>query len=175
MQKQESNFHFRFMTLGYKFRDFFRSRMDILKEAGIKPGFHVLDYGCGPGSYLIPLSEMVGGTGRIYAADIHPLAIRYVERLAKKRGLTNIQTIHTDCATGLEAGVINVVLLYDTYHTLSTPVSVLAELHRVLKPSGVLSFSDHHMKSDEIRTAMTRSGLFTMSSQGKRAYLFSKV
>lgn len=162
------------MALGYKFRDLFRSRMDILKEAGIKPGFHVLDYGCGPGSYIIPLSEMVGETGRIYAADIHPLAIRYVERIAKKRGLTNVQTIHTDCATGLEPGIIDVVLLYDTYHNLSDPNSVLAELHRVLKLSGVLSFSDHHMKADEIRTAMTRSGLFALSSEGKRTYLFSK-
>ena len=50
MDKPISNFHFKFMSFGYKFRDGFSPRKDILKEVGIKPGFHVLDYGCGPGA-----------------------------------------------------------------------------------------------------------------------------
>ncbi|MCK4241915.1 MAG: methyltransferase domain-containing protein, partial [Dehalococcoidia bacterium] len=61
------------MSLTYKFRDLRLPRMDILKEVGIEPGFHVLDYGCGPGSYTIPLAELVGESGKIYALDIHPL------------------------------------------------------------------------------------------------------
>jgi len=31
------SFHFKFMSLGYKFRDFFLPRLSILKEVGIKP------------------------------------------------------------------------------------------------------------------------------------------
>jgi len=53
MDKTMSNLHFKFMSFGYKFRDFFLPRMNILKEEEIKPGFHVLDYGCGPGGYHV--------------------------------------------------------------------------------------------------------------------------
>jgi len=75
MDKPMSNFDFKFMSLGYKFRDLFLPRLNILEEVGIKPGFHVLDFGCGPGSYIIPLAKLVGESGKVYAMDIHPLAI----------------------------------------------------------------------------------------------------
>jgi len=175
MGKPEPNFHYELMALSYKFRDFFLPRMNILKEVRIEPGFHVLDYGCGPGSYIVPLAELVGESGKIYALDIHPLAIQMVQDVAARRGLRNIETIHSDCATGLENGVIDVVLLYDTYHDITDPDGVLEELHRVLKPNSVLSFSDHHMKEDEILSHLTKGGLFNLSQKGKKSYAFSKA
>ena len=71
MDKPMSNFHFKFMSFGYKFRDFFLPRMNIVKKVGIKPGFHVLDYGCGTGSYIIAAVELVGKSGKIYKTSIH--------------------------------------------------------------------------------------------------------
>ena len=79
MDKPESNRGFKVMSFCYKFRDLFLPRMNILKEAEIQRGFHVLDYGCGPGGYVIPLAELVGTSGKIYALDIHPLAIEMVQ------------------------------------------------------------------------------------------------
>jgi len=162
------------MSLTYKFRDFFLPRMNILKEVGIKPGSHVLDYGCGPGSYIIPLAELVGKSGKIYALDIHPLAIQMVQNIASKRQLTHVETISSDCKTGLPDNSVDVVLLYDTFHDLSDPNGVLEELHRVLKPNRIMSFSDHHMKENEIVSKVTNKGLFRLSRKGKRAYSFSK-
>jgi len=163
------------MALGYKFRDFFLPRMNIVKEVGIEPGFHVLDYGCGPGSYIVPLAKLVGESGKIYALDIHPLAIQMVQDIAARKGLRNIETVHSDCATGLENGAIDVVLLYDTYHDVTNPDGVLEELHRVLKPDSVLSLTDHHMKEDEILSQITRNNLFVLSRKGKKTYSFSKI
>jgi len=163
------------MSFGYKFRDLFMPRKNVLKEAGIKPGFHVLDYGCGPGSYITPLAELVDKSGKIYALDIHPLAIQRVQRLVSKKQLANVETICSDCQTGLPDKSIDVTLLYDTLHGLSKPNEVLGELHRVLKPNGILSFNDHHLKEDEIRTKITNKGLFRLLSKGKRVYNFAKV
>jgi ubiquinone/menaquinone biosynthesis C-methylase UbiE len=148
--------------------------MNILKEVGIKPGFHVLDYGCGPGCYIIPLAELVGKSGKIYALDIHPLAIQKVQNVTSKKQLTNVKTICSDCKTGLPDNSIDVVLLYDTFHALSDPNGVLKELNRVLKPNGILSFSDHHMKEDEIVSKVTNSALFRLSRRGKKTYNFLK-
>lgn len=174
MDKPTNNFHFKFMSFGFKFRDLFLPRKNILKEVEIKPGLHILDYGCGPGSYSIVAAELVGTAGKVYALDIHPLAGQRVQNVASKKGLTNIDTICSDCATGLENNSVDVVLLYDIFHELSEQNRVLEELHRVLKPNGILSFNDHHMKENEILSKMTNRGLFRLSRKGKRTYSFLK-
>ncbi len=174
MSNPASNFHFKVMAFVFKFRDILRSRKNILEEAGIKPGFPVLDYGCGPGSYTAAASEMAGSSGKVYALDIHPLAIRMVRDIASKNKLTNIETILSDCNTGLPDNSVDVVLLYDTFHDLRDSDRVMEELHRVLKSEGLLSFSDHHMKEQEIISRVTGSGLFKLSGKGKRTYSFSK-
>jgi len=174
MDKPMSTLHFKFMSFGYKFRDFFLPRKNILKEVGIKAGFHILDYGCGPGGYIFSAVELVGKSGKIYALDIHPLAIQKVQNIAAKKKLTNVETICSDCKTGLPDNSLDVVLLYDTFHDLSKPGVVLVELHRVLKPSGILSFSDHHLKENEIISRMTDTGLFRLLRKGERVYNFVK-
>jgi len=174
MDKPMPNIGFKFMSLAFKVRDFLLSRKDVLKEVGIKPGSHILDFGCGPGGYSVIAAELVGPKGKVYALDIHPLAAERVQSVASKNKLTNIETICSDCATGLENSSMDVVLLYDTFHHLSDPNTVLEELHRVLKPEGIFSFSDHHMKEDEILSKVTDKGLFKLSRKGKKTYSFSK-
>jgi len=174
MDKPKSGLDFRLMSFQYKFRDLLLPRMNILKEVGIKSGFHVLDYGCGPGGYITPLAELVGKSGKIYALDVHPLAIQMVQSIASKKKLTNVETIHSDCKTGLPDNSLDAVLLYDTLHDLGDPNGVLEELHRVLKPGGILSFSDHHMKEDGIVAQVTNRGLFRLLRKGERTYSFLK-
>ena len=169
-----SDAHFRMMAFSMRLRNVFRPRRIVLEEAHILPGFRVLDYGCGPGSYIPDASKRTGEAGKVYALDMHPLSIRQVAAIAKAQHLTNVEIIHSDCQTGLPAESIDVVLLYDVFHTLADPRGVLAELHRVLKPDGHLSFSDHHMKHDDIITGLSRSDLFRLSRQGEHTYCFMK-
>ena len=175
MDRLMSNRDFKLMTLGFKLRDLFLPRINTLKEAGIKSGDNILDYGCGPGSYTVVAAKLVGESGKVYALDIHPLAVQKVQNIAAKRRLTNIETILSDCATGLADESIDVALLYDALHEVSEPDKILAELHRVLKPNGILSFNDHHMKDEEIITKITENGLFKLSNKGERVYNFVKV
>lgn len=79
MDRPMSNLHFRFMSFAFKFRDFFKPRKNVLRGVDIRPGFHVLDYGCGPGSYTVIAAKLVGNSGKVYALDIHPLAIQKVQ------------------------------------------------------------------------------------------------
>jgi len=163
------------MSFTYKSRDFFAPRMKILKEAGIEEGFQVLDYGCGPGSYTTLLWDLVGPSGKIYALDIHPLAIQTVKRRATIRKLTNVETIKSDCQTGLPDQSVDVALLYDVFHDLDNPKEVLRELHRILKPNGILSFSDHHLKETEIISGVTKGDLFKLAHKGQKTYSFQKI
>jgi ubiquinone/menaquinone biosynthesis C-methylase UbiE len=74
MGKLQSNFDFRLMSLVLRLRDLRLPRMEIMREVGIQTGSWVLDFGCGPGSYVPAVSELVGPSGKVYALDIHPLA-----------------------------------------------------------------------------------------------------
>jgi ubiquinone/menaquinone biosynthesis C-methylase UbiE len=174
MNKLQTNIDFYLMSFGFSFRDLFMPRSNILKDAGIKKGFQVLDYGCGQGSYIKPLLELVGETGKIFALDIHPLAIKKVQRIISKGQLTKVETICSGCSTGLPDNSIDAVLLYDTFHALANPAEVLKELYRVLKPGGILSFNDHHLKEKEIIWKVTSSELFRLSEKCRRTYCFTK-
>ena len=169
-----SGLDFRAMAFTFKIRDFFRPRRDVVIEVGIKEGFHVLDYGCGSGSYVTAVAELVGKSGKIYALDINPLAIKMVKKIIAKKQLPNVETILSDCNTGLPGDSIDAILLYDTFHDLVDQNIVLGELHRVLKLNGILSFSDHHMKENEINSQMTKLRLFKLLRKGKRTFSFVK-
>jgi ubiquinone/menaquinone biosynthesis C-methylase UbiE len=175
MSKPMSSIAFRGMSFMFKIRDFFKPRRKVLAEVGIKTGDHVLDYGCGPGAYIKATAELVGSEGKVYALDIHPQAIKKVQSIAAKHGIDNIETIESDCKTGLLAGSIDVVLLYDTFHALANPDKVLLELYRVLKAGGILSFSDHHMKDGEIIYGVTVNSLFDIAHSGNKTYSFKKA
>jgi ubiquinone/menaquinone biosynthesis C-methylase UbiE len=162
------------MAAEFKIRDALKPRKNIIEEVGIKQGFKVLDFGCGPGGYVLPVSEIIGETGKLYALDVLPVAIDMVKNLVKKNNLKNVETILSNCNTGLANDSIDVVLLYDTFHDLDNQNAVLQELHRVLKPNGTLSFSDHHMKDADITSAITNQDLFRLSGKGKYTYSFAK-
>jgi ubiquinone/menaquinone biosynthesis C-methylase UbiE len=174
MDKPMPDSHFKTLCFMYKFRDFFIPRRGILEETSIRSGFHVLDFGCGPGSYTVVAAGMVGPTGKVHALDIHPLAIQRVQKLSAKKGLTNIHTIQSDCATGLENESMDLVLLCDILHHLSEAEAVLRELHRVLKATGTLSCNDHHMKEEKIVSRITSGGLFKLARKGNRIHNFTK-
>jgi len=174
MDTPASDFRFNMMCLALKLRDLLSPRVDVvLKEADIKPGFQVLDYGCGPGGYVADTAELVGESGTVYALDIHPLAAQRVQDMARTKRLTNVKTICSDCKTGLPDNSVDVVLLYDIFHLLSDPQAILVELHRVLKPDGMLSFSDHHISKSKIISGVTRGQLFTLLGKDKWTYRFS--
>ena len=56
---------------------------------------------------------------------------------------------------------------------LDKPRAVLAELYRVLKAKGTVSFSDHHMRDKDIITGMTDGGLFILVDKGEHTYTFA--
>jgi ubiquinone/menaquinone biosynthesis C-methylase UbiE len=172
MSEMMSNLRFKGMAGLFYLRDRIRPRDNVLAEVGIEEGYSVLDYGCGPGSYTILAAKAVGGSGKVYALDIHPLAAQMVEAKASRDHLANIEIITSDCATGLPTGSIDVVFLYDIFHMLDNRDVVLRELRRVLKPDGILSFSDHHMKEESIKKGVTAEGLFELAATGKFTYGF---
>lgn len=76
---------FRLMTLMYLVRDLLQDPKRVLESTALARGMNVADYGCGPGSFAIPAAQIVGDGGKVYAIDIHPLAIDSVRESAAKK------------------------------------------------------------------------------------------
>ena len=82
-----STFDFKRMALMLSHRDLFFGPGETLAEVDIPPGFQVLDYGCGTGSFTFEAAQRVGSEGKVYALDIHALALEKVPQKALKKGL----------------------------------------------------------------------------------------
>jgi len=169
-----SNVAFRAMALLFRLRDLIHPPVRTLEDAGIKPGMTVLDFGCGPGAFSIAAAQLAGPDGKVYALDIHPLAVRSVQRAAARRGIGNIKPIRGDSLSEIPAESIDTVLLYDLLHEVENPIPTLAAIHRVLKPKGVLSVTDHHLKEDVLGT-VTGTGRFRLVRRGRRTVTFERA
>jgi len=165
---------FRFMSFMFKFRDLVKPPKKFLIETGMKNGDKILDYGCGPGSFVFPAAKIVGKEGKVYAADIHPLAIEIINKKARKKEIKNIETIQTNCATGLPSKSIDIILLYDVIHMFKEPKEIFTEMHRVLKPKGILSVCNPHIKEKNIVTLVEENSDFKLTTKGNKTLSFKK-
>jgi len=69
--------------------------LEILKQIGIKRGQTVLDFGCGYGAYTIPVAEIVGEQGRVYALGKDKEALDELMQRGESAGLKNIDRMET--------------------------------------------------------------------------------
>ena len=155
-------------------RSIFKKPERTLREMELKKGQTILDYGCGIASFSIPAAKLVGDGGIVYALDIHPLAIRAVEKEIKKKRISNIKTILSAQETGLPDGSVDVVLLYDVFQMISDKAKLLEELHRVLKSGGILFATAEHLNQKDFMDLFAKGNLFTLIEQRGEVYRFKR-
>jgi len=65
----------------------------VMDRLGISPGKSVADIGAGSGWFTVRAAQRVAPKGTVYAVDINPEAIQYVDDRAKKEKLNNVKTV----------------------------------------------------------------------------------
>jgi ubiquinone/menaquinone biosynthesis C-methylase UbiE len=68
----------------------------MLDMAGVDAGMRVLDLACGAGNQSLRAADRVGPKGRVVASDISATMLTHVQEAARRRGLSNIETL--ECA-----------------------------------------------------------------------------
>ncbi|HEY32211.1 MAG TPA: class I SAM-dependent methyltransferase [Dehalococcoidia bacterium] len=164
-----SDTSFKMMTLLMRVIDlifpYIRKRV---KGFGIQEGMTVVDYGCGPGRYTTVFAEMVGENGKVYAADIHELAIEAVKKKIEKHNLRNIEPVLVDgYNSGLPDNVADVVCAIDMFFTVKNPTEFLAELKRITKSDGVLVIDQGHQSRSVAKEKILGSGCWDVVEESK--------
>jgi len=116
--------------------------MDML---GIEPGKSVADIGAGSGWFTVRAARRVTSSGTVYAVDINPEAIQYIDERAKKEQLQNIKTILSKPDDPqIPSDGVDAVLLLKTYHEVAHPVALLRNLRSSLKPGARIGIIDRN-------------------------------
>ena len=167
--------HFRGMVWLFKLVDIFHNPQEKIKKIPLKEGLTVVDYGCGPGRYTLPIARLVGDKGKVFALDIQPMAISMVKKKATSKALTNVETILVDSyKTGIEESTIDLVLLIDTFHIVNDKDALLKEIHRIMKQDGILFMDPGHMKLEKAVEIVESSGILTVKEQHGKDMLVTR-
>lgn len=158
------NIAFRIMTGVMNVIDFFNNTADKnYKTLGLKKGQIVVDYGCGPARYIENASKSVSSTGKVYAVDIHPLAIENVKSIIKRKQLNNVEAILPEgYTTSIKDDCVDVVYALDMFHMVSSPMELLQEFHRILNDNGIAIIEDGHQKRNITIKKINDSNLFNI-------------
>jgi ubiquinone/menaquinone biosynthesis C-methylase UbiE len=162
------------MAAYLRFRERFRKPAEMIETIGINQGDYILDFGCGIGSYSIPAAKQVGDSGRVYALDVHPVAIERVQKRVKKENLTNVETIQSGLETGLKDESLDHILLLDVYTWIPNKRPLLKELHRVLKSSGKMSVLIDHTDPKEFANDLKCYGFFNIKTRDDNFFILTK-
>lgn len=130
----------------------YRTGVEFLREIGVRPGDKLVDFGCRVGHYSIPAAFVVGHSGTVYAIDQDQKPLNELMEKVAVYGMGNVKAIKTSGQLDLavESRSIDVVLLYDVLHYFNQcqRQTLLREVFRVLKSSGLFSVYPKHTEED---------------------------
>lgn len=117
---------------------------DAVAALALRPGWRVLDAGCGPGGVLPLLAAGVAPTGTVLGLDVSMPHVERARQLVRERGLHDAVTVEVaDLRAGLPIvprscdAVWSADVLYpDTVGKLG---AIVARLSLALKPGGILA------------------------------------
>jgi len=160
---------FRMMEVAFKVVDFaYPCIKKRVKKFGIEKGMTVVDYGCGPGRYATRFAELVGEEGRVYAVDIHEMAIEGVRKRIGKYNMNNIEPMLIEgYESTLPGNAADVVCAIDMFSIIKKPTEFLAELRRITKNDGTLIIDDGHQRRSVTKTKILDSGLWDIVEEAR--------
>lgn len=117
-------------------RRFLSPPQKLLSKLDLQRNDVVVDFGCGPGFYTIPLAKMAD---KVIGVDISPQMLEKATSYAKRSSVT-IETLQSDgTSITLPGNSVSLILLNHVFHEVDNRVKVLGEFFRILRPSGRLA------------------------------------
>jgi ubiquinone/menaquinone biosynthesis C-methylase UbiE len=122
---------------------FDRARQELIAAAKIEPDHHILDVGCGTGSFVVLLKRQYPQV-RVAGLDPDPKALRRAERKIRRAGVSVQLDEGFSDELPYETAVFDRVFSSFMFHHLDGPEreKTMREALRVLKPGGSFHLFD---------------------------------
>jgi SAM-dependent methyltransferase len=116
---------------------------NLMRRAGVSPGMHVLDVGCGVGDVTLLVASLVGRDGSVTSLDLDPGALAIVEQRAAERGLKNISVVQGSLDEYRPGRSFDAVTGRHILIHVPNPLAVLKQAFQWLRPGGVAVFQEY--------------------------------
>ena len=146
----------------------------IVEHLALTPGMKVLDAGCGPGRLTLPLAEAVGPEGEVTALDLQAGMLDRVREKVTLADLSNVRYLNAGLGEGkLQNLRYDRITLVTVLGEIPDQNAALKELHRALRPEGLLSiteviFDPHFQSYKSLLRLATETGFEEVSFFGRR-------
>ncbi|MGB3717721.1 MAG: methyltransferase domain-containing protein [Candidatus Promineifilaceae bacterium] len=113
----------------------------FLERLDLQAGQVALDLGCGPGFWTLPLTEIVGPSGKVWALDVSQ---ELLDALAQRNPPRQVHLIRNELPTiDLPDCSVDLTWAAFVYHEMESD-GLAAELRRVVRPNGRVAILDWH-------------------------------
>lgn len=130
-------------------RDVWQKPEEVIKVLGLKPGQAAADIGAGTGYFTRRLAQAVGPYGAVFAVDIEPEMLQYIQGRAKEAGVGNIVTVlAAPDDPMLPPESVDLVLIVDTIHHIEDRVAYFKVLAADLREGGRIAIVDFYKDKD---------------------------
>ena len=131
-------------------RQFEENSALLLKNLNLKQGMQVADIGAGSGYYTSLIAKRIGN-GKVYAVDVEPQMILFLNERIKEEKLTNVVTVlGSETSVRLPASSLDMMLLVDVYHEFSFPYEMGQSMYNALKPEGRLILVEFRSEDESV-------------------------
>ena len=122
----------------------------VMDTLGVAAGKNVADIGAGSGWFTVRAAKRVGDAGIVYAVDINPEAIEYIQQRAEKEKIGNVKTILSQPDNPkLPPNSVDCVLMLKTYHEIARPVTLLQNLRPALRTGAKVGVIDRNGNGED--------------------------
>lgn len=123
----------------------------MLTNLGLKTGMTICDMGCGNGFHTLPMAQLTGEKGSVYAVDVQPEMLSLLRNRMEEQGVENVIPILGSYHNPrLPKETIDLILLVDVYHEFSHPEEMLAAMRKSLKPDGLIVMVEYRAEDPDV-------------------------
>jgi arsenite methyltransferase len=153
-------------------RDEYQKPEEVVAALALRPGEVIADIGAGSGYFALRLARGVGRSGRVYAVDINPDFVLFLNRRLRDEGLTNVFTVLAEPDDPLlPPNTVDRFFICNTWHHIDRREVYLDRIRESLKPGGQVVMIDFEKRElpvgppmsmkiarDELVRQMTEAG-----------------
>ena len=144
-------------------RNIMLSPQKLVSRLALTPTNHVLEVGAGSGFYSVEVARRISA-GHLELLDLQPEMLKKAQQKLEAKGLSNVGYTLADAGKlPFTEDSFDVLFLVAVLGEIANQKAFLSEAHRVLKPGGILSISEHLPDPDfspfaKVKTLVEKEG-----------------